>query len=169
MPRPSACHNLNLLLSDMAKSSVNGTTFFGVLTRSYSFLAGSTKRWSIFKQHITSLTVKPLSETRWESRVGSVKVLRYQATEIHSDLIDIADNLNDPQSSSEAESLADAISDFSFLVSVVFWYDILHRVNIISKTLQREDADLNVAIDMLDKIIKWFKRIPQNWFSKCNN
>ena len=44
---PCACHNLNLLLSDMAKSSVNCTTFFGVLARLYSFLAGFAKRWSI--------------------------------------------------------------------------------------------------------------------------
>ena len=73
------------------------------------------------------------------------KLLWYQATEIQSALIDIADNLNDPQSCSEAESLADAIVEFSFLVSVVFWYDILHRVNSISKTLQTEDADLNIA------------------------
>ena len=49
------------------------------------------------------------------------------------------------------ESLADdPIQEFSFLVSVVFWYDIpvLHRVNKISKTLQKENADLNVAVDM---------------------
>ena len=130
-------------------------------------MAGSTKRWSIFKQHITSLTVKPLSETRWESHVESVKVLRYQATEIQSALIDIADNLNDPQSCSEAESLADAIVEFSFLVSVVFWYGILHRVNSISKTLQKEDADLNIAIDMLDKIIKWLKQYRITGFSSA--
>ena len=95
------------------------------------------------------------------------KLLWYQATEIQSALIDIADNLNDPQSCSEAESLADAIVEFSFLVSVVFWYDILHWVNSISKTLQKQDADLNIAIDMLDKIIKWLKQYRITGFSSA--
>ena len=85
---------------------------------------------------MSSLTVKPLCETRWESRIESVVVLRYQVAEIHSALVDVADNLNDPQACSEAESLADAIEEF-ILVSVVFWYDILHRVNKISKNYKR--------------------------------
>ena len=95
---------------------------------------------------MSSLTVKPLCETRWESCIESVVALCYQAAEIHSALVDIAENLNDPQACSEAESLADAVQEFSFLVSVVFWHDILHRVNKISKTLQKEDTDLNVAV-----------------------
>ena len=99
----------------------------------YSFLSGSTKRWSILRKHVSSLTVKPLCETRWESRIESVVVLRYQAAEIHSALVDMAENLNDPQACTEAESLVDAVQEVSFLVSVVFWYDILHCVNKISK------------------------------------
>ena len=164
---PCACHSLNLLLGDIAKSCVKGTSFFGVLARLYVFLSGSTKRWSIFKRHVSGLTVKPLCETRWESRIESVVVIRYQAAEIHSALIDMADNLNDPGACSEAESLADAILEFSFLVSVVFWYDILHRVNKISKTLQKEDADLNIAVDMLDGVIKWLKKYRQTGFSSA--
>ena len=93
--------------------------------------------------------------------------LRYQAAEIHSALVDTAENLNDPQACSEAESLADAIQEFSFLVSVVFWYDILHRVNKISKTLQKEDADLNVAVDMLDGAIKWLKKYRLSGFASA--
>ena len=56
-----------------------------------------------------------------------IKQLKYSA------LIDMADNLNDPGACSEAESLADAILEFSFLVSVVFWhrnYTCLHMESI---------------------------------------
>ena len=164
---PCACHSLNLLLGDIAKSCVKGTSFFGVLSRLYVFLSGSTKRWSIFKKHVSGLTVKPLCETRWESRIESVVVIRYQAAEILSALLDMADNLNDPGACSEAESLADAIQEISFLVSVVFWYDTLHRVNKISKTLQKEDADLNIAVDMLDGVIRWLKKYRQTGFSSA--
>ena len=103
-------------------------------------------------KHVSSLTVKSLCATRWESRIESV-VICYQAAEIHSALVKMIDNLNDAQACSEAESLADAIQEFSFLVSVGFWYDILHRVNKISKTLQKEDVDMSVAVDMMDGTI----------------
>ena len=99
------------------------------MARLHTFLSGSTKRWSILRKHVSSLTVKPLCETRLESHIESVVVIHYQAAEIHSTLVDMIDNLNDAQACSEAESLADAIQEFSFLVSAVFWYDILHRVN----------------------------------------
>ena len=84
-------------------------------------------------------------------------------------MIDISENLNDAQACSEAESLADAILDYSFIVSVVFWYDILLCVNKISKALQREDADLSVAIEMLSSVVKWLTEysgtsiIRTNW------
>ena len=84
-------------------------SFFGVLSRLYVFLSGSTKKRSNFKKHVSGLTVKPLSEIRWESRIESVVVIRYQAAEILSALVDMVDNLNDPGACSEVESLADAI------------------------------------------------------------
>ena len=110
---PCACHSLNLLLGDIAKSCVRGTSFFGVMACLYSFFSGSTKRWSILRKHVSSLTVKPLCETRWESCIESVVV------------------------------------------------DILHHV---SKTLQKEDADLNVAVDMLDAVVKWLKQYRLSGF-----
>ena len=111
----------------MAKSCVKGTSFFGIMVRLYAFLSGSTKRWSILRKHVSSLTVKPLCEARWESHIESVVVIRYQAAEIHCALVDMIDNLNDAQACSETEALADAIQEFSFLVSVFFWYDILTK------------------------------------------
>ncbi|XP_050369399.1 uncharacterized protein LOC126787590 [Argentina anserina] len=37
---------------------------------------GSTKRWQILKDNVKCLTLKPLSITRWESRIESVKPLK---------------------------------------------------------------------------------------------
>ena len=44
---------------------------------------------------------------------------------------------------------------------MVFWHDILHRV---SKTLQKEDAILNVAVNMLDGVVKWLKQYHLSGF-----
>ena len=41
---PCGCHNLNLVLGDMANSCTRAVSFFGVLQRIYSLFASSTKR-----------------------------------------------------------------------------------------------------------------------------
>ncbi|XP_068209207.1 uncharacterized protein [Palaemon carinicauda] len=43
----------------------------------------STHRWDVLKRHVQSLTVKPLSETRWESRIDALKPIRYQIGDLY--------------------------------------------------------------------------------------
>ena len=58
------------------------------------------------KDHIPSLTVKPLSQTRWKSRIKSVKAIRFQTHEIRYALLELAQTSDDPKTSSEANCLA---------------------------------------------------------------
>ena len=86
---PSACHSLNLTLCDMAKSCGKAVSFFGIVQRIYVLFASSTKRWDVLLKHVPSLTVKSLSNTRWESRIKSVTAIRYQAVELRSALLEL--------------------------------------------------------------------------------
>lgn len=98
---------------------------FGVVQRIFTLFSASTKRWEILKANTPSLTVKPLSETRWECRVDSVKAIRYQTNGIMNALLEVAEGTNDPTVKSEALSLANyELQDFEFIVAMVIWYDI---------------------------------------------
>uniref|UniRef100_A0A453MHD6 DUF4371 domain-containing protein n=1 Tax=Aegilops tauschii subsp. strangulata TaxID=200361 RepID=A0A453MHD6_AEGTS len=88
---PCACHSLNLTLCDMAKTCEKAVSFFGIVQRIYILFAGSTKRWNVLLKHVPSLTVKSLSNTRWESRIKSVTAIRYQAIELRSALSELRD------------------------------------------------------------------------------
>jgi hypothetical protein len=83
------CHSLNLTLCDMAKSCAKD--FFGIIQRIYTTSSNSTKKWQMLKDNITGLTLKSVSTTRWESRVESVKAIRFQCADIREALLQVFD------------------------------------------------------------------------------
>ncbi|XP_071051088.1 uncharacterized protein [Onthophagus taurus] len=74
-------HSLNLVVNDMAKASSVAANFFNIIQKLYLFFSSSTFRWAILLKHIKGLTLKPLSATRWESRIEALKTLRFQIGE----------------------------------------------------------------------------------------
>lgn len=132
---PCSCHNLNLVLGDMAKCIPRAQLFFGIIQRLYTIFADSNKRWEILMKHVKCYTLKPLSQTRWECRVDNVKVLRYFCPQLLDALYELVEIITDPVKKSEAESLAKQIECSDFIVGMCIWYDILFHVNEVSKTL----------------------------------
>lgn len=87
---PCAAHNLNLLLGDLNKCSTKAISFFGVVQRIYSLFSLSTDRWDILKKYCNLYTLKPLSGTRWECKVNSVKALRFLLPSVIQALEDVS-------------------------------------------------------------------------------
>lgn len=79
-------HTLNLVLADAARASKDAVGFFGHLQKLFSFFSGSTQRWSILKKYV-DLTLKSLSDTRWESRC--VQAVRFQVAQISEALVEV--------------------------------------------------------------------------------
>ncbi|KAF0897284.1 hypothetical protein E2562_035183, partial [Oryza meyeriana var. granulata] len=77
--------------------------FFGIIQCIYTTFANSTKKWQILKDNITGLTLKSVSATRWESRIDSVKAIRFQCAEIREALLQVSDIDYDVAKSSEAK------------------------------------------------------------------
>lgn len=161
---PCGCHSLNLVLGDMAKSSKIAMTLFGILHQVYLLFAASTQRWAILKSHVKDLTVKPISETRWECRIDSVKAVRFQVGSIYDALIEVSESANDPKARTEAAALAHQIKNYQFLVSLVIWYDLLLQVNIVSKLMQSDSMKLDIAIQCLGKTTDFLSSYKKTGF-----
>lgn len=57
--------------------------FFYLLTQKvYVFFAVSFLRWQVLLKYVKNSTLKPLSETSWESRIDALKPLRYHIGDI---------------------------------------------------------------------------------------
>ena len=98
-----------------------------------------------------------MSQTCWESRIESVKTIKFQALEIRDALLQLAKTSEDPKTKSEANCLATyELESFEFLLGMTIWYDILFAVNSISKNLQSKDMHINIAIDQLKGLISFF-------------
>ena len=121
---PRGCHSLNLVLCDMANSCPKAKSFFGMVQCLYVLFSSSPSRWSILEDNLKEgLTLKQLSQTHWESRIASIKPLRYHAPKIRNALVELANMKNvEPMAKSEAESLVlHALENFEFLFSVIIW------------------------------------------------
>ncbi|KAK1423943.1 hypothetical protein QVD17_19254 [Tagetes erecta] len=162
------CHSLNLALCDMANTTTKTRELFAIIQRIYTIFANSTKRWQVLKDNVKGLTPKSLSATRWESRVDSVKAIRFQLSDVREALLEVGDTEKDPIIESQAKALAkNEVGDFEFLVAIVIWYEILTKVNVVSKKMQSKDVILDVAIEEVDKLIKHFKNYREVGLSKA--
>ncbi|XP_073137913.1 uncharacterized protein [Henckelia pumila] len=165
---PCGCHSLNLVLCDIANCCPQAMSFFGVIQRIYTLFSSSTKRWRIFKDHVKGLTVKPLSQTRWESHVESVKPIKEQIAQIRDALLDLTKETEDPKTKSEAESLAlYELEKFEFLLGVVIWYNLLFAINTVSKFIQSKNIDIDVAIKLLQGILVFLEDYRESGFDKA--
>ena len=160
---PCNAHTLNLVVNDAAKCCIDAVNFFGIVQSIYVFFAGSTHRWDVLLKHVSSLTVKPLSETRWEARVDALRVLRYELGPVYDALVSLSEDKNlkgvtGTKTRADAQAIAAKLLDFKFLVAVVIWYKVLYEVNVTSKMLQGVALDLSEAVKQLKKTEICFSR-----------
>uniref|UniRef100_A0A452GMJ4 DUF4371 domain-containing protein n=1 Tax=Gopherus agassizii TaxID=38772 RepID=A0A452GMJ4_9SAUR len=74
---PCHVHSLNLVVSDAVKSSKDAVSYFTTVQAIYNFFSASTHRWAVLKKYLVQkLTLKSLSQTRWESRID--KMMQFQ-------------------------------------------------------------------------------------------
>ncbi|KAK4885651.1 hypothetical protein RN001_001922 [Aquatica leii] len=115
-------------------------------------------RWEVLKKHISQLTLKPLSATRWSSRLDALKPLRFQIGEIYDALFEIIEDKNrDTETKVKARGLAKNINNYKFICGLILRHDVLYEINSVSKLLQSVTVNLSDCVNMLSETIQHLK------------
>ena len=105
----------------MAHICEKAISFFGIVQRVYSLFLSSNKRWDILLENVPGLIVKSLCITRSESRIKSIKAIKFQTPQIRKALLKLFESCEDAKSKSEAKSLANALKKFDFIHGMIFY------------------------------------------------
>lgn len=156
-----AAHNLNLVLNDAVKNIPEIARFYDTIEQIYTFFGNSIKRWNMLSGIITAdssdhpdVTLKRLCPTRWSSRFDSISAIRHRYVDVMRALTKISLTSDKRDERTEAAGLMKLMENFSFIVLLVVQTKVLETVNAVSKTLQKQDTDLQTAIQLLENAIK---------------
>lgn len=165
---PCGCHSLNLVVGDSATSCLESTSFFGTVQRLYVFFSASPGRWHALKKHVQGLSLKPLCETRWECRVECIKAIKCEILGIREALYELTEMPTlDPALRHEADTLTAQIEEYDFLVMLNVWFEILEKVNIVSKSLQNASIEIGTAVTLMKNVTDFLIDYRVNGFQKA--
>ena len=124
------------------------------------------EQMSLLVRCVESLTVKSLCNTRWESRIKSVKAIRFQAPQLRSALLQLSkDNDTEPKDRSDAKNLFEVLGTFEFILGMVIWHDILFTVNTVSKKLQSPSMCIDATLKHIESIVNYFGNYRNEGFA----
>ena len=136
----------------------------------YTLFSSSPARWHILKSCIP-ISVKPQSDTRWESRINCVKPLRYHLKEILEALEKLevyALEKRDGATATEVCSLMEYMMTWPFILSIVIWYDVLYQINKSSKLLQSSTTSLDVLDSEIKATYTFLQQYRETGFSDAH-
>lgn len=79
---------------------------------------------------------KDVAETRWESKVKGIELMRYQGSALREALIEVKDKTKDLFLKAEAQSLSKEVESCSFSTCMVVWCNILSAIQHVRKLTQ---------------------------------
>lgn len=163
---PCASHSLNLIGNTAAECCIEAVEFFRVVQEVYVFFSSSTHRWNMLQDCCKTkhLTVKRLSDTRWSARSDAVTALQQNYQEIKKTLLLFIQNKDEKLVvQAEATGLHKKLDNFEFILLLNVWKKILERINATSKSFQKKDCSLDVAVSLFNGLVDFIQNIRDNF------
>jgi hypothetical protein len=69
-------------------------------------------------------------------------------------LCEVVETATEPVACSD---VAKHVKNNKIIVSLVFWFDLLHHINVVSKELQGSNINLKEAIELMERTLTWLQ------------
>lgn len=156
--------SLNLVVIATVSCCLETPKFFDFLEHIYTLFTGTSKRYNSLSQELKETTTgskdRPVMpkrvSTRWASRTEAVNSVLKGFLAYKSVLLRLSEN------SDEAKSIYSILARLEMSIYLIFWNDLLNRVNKISTSLQCCNSDLNTSVELL----KFYVESMRNNFEK---
>jgi len=161
---PCSAHSLNLIGSNAADTTQEGTIFFFNCQAIFNFFSASTYRWNILCKIINNssdcVQIKKMCATRWSSRYDVCKALFNGYEQVLSALKAIRDDEEQKKETRyEASSIFNKVKSLNFCFMICMWTPILQRFNMTSVTLQSIDIDLITVVTLYKSLETYLEDI----------
>ncbi|KAJ8883334.1 hypothetical protein PR048_015177 [Dryococelus australis] len=157
---PCGNHLLNLVVNDATLSCSIAVDCFEIIQEIFNLFSFSTHRWSILVKHASTLTVKPLNNTRCESRIEALLPSRYQIKELYDAVYEASQDVKiDAFGRNTALGIAKKLQSFKFLCCIITWYEILFKINMVNKALQKVTSDLPSSMDLVKSVHRFLDNV----------
>lgn len=162
-------HNLNLVISDVAKSSLKMSNFFDVVQTIFLFFSKSAPRWASLAfgdevaSNIRNKVLKKVCNTRWEARHTAVYALKVNYIQVLKSLTNIILTSNKNDEKNTAVSLKKKMESFEFVISMTVWEKVLKPLSVVSKILQSPQTSLHQAVEYLQECIDAIQKMRNTY------
>jgi len=79
----------------------------------------------------------------------------------------VSEKANNHLARNEATILGNDLKDFKFIFSLVVWYDILHRINIINKLMHDPQLELSAVVRLMEETQVFLKHYRKTGFEEA--
>ncbi|CAI6356258.1 unnamed protein product [Macrosiphum euphorbiae] len=162
-------HNLNLVIADVAKSSLKISTFFDIVQNIYLFFNQSAPRWASLAfgndiaNQIQKKVLKKVCNSRWEARHSSVYALKENFINVLKSLTNISLTSKKSDELNRAKSLFKKMQSFEFVLLIIIWENVLKPLSVVSKMFQCSQISIHQASEVLQIGINSIKNMRHNY------
>lgn len=162
-------HNLNLVLSDVARSTTKVSSFFDTVQEIFNFFSKSGPRWAslTFGDNVANIikkkVLKKVCVTRWEARHDAVYALKDRYIDVLKSLTNISLTSQKTEERTKSIGIKNKIESFEFILLLTIWENILRPLYTVSKLLQSPNTTLHQACELLENCVRSIKSLRTNY------
>ncbi|XP_072378017.1 uncharacterized protein [Diabrotica undecimpunctata] len=144
--------------------------FFLVAEEIYVFFSASTYRWKRLTDLLkncghTTFVPKRVNVTRWSGRFNALKALNLCCQDIKQALLELSANDDEKMPvRCQANNLHEKMATLEFGIYVAFWFEVLERTDLASKSLQSANMDLHTCSSLYSSLQHFYESLRD----KCN-